>query len=329
MSSDRLAEQLPHLGLDPEAALVYQRLLTGEPATVDELADGTGISLDEVKERVAQLVEAGLAGSVGTDQIAPLPPEAGLKILTARREAELLQATVAAQQAYHEYLRSLQSPVENDVVEIVSGSAIRERIDQAERNVRHEIRRLDSPPHYTPQLANDLELEHLAAGIRYRVVYAQASVALDGYYDANIQPCLDAGEHARVLPEVPVKLSIIDDTMALIGLPIGEADVNHSLIIVRPSSLFSALVGLFDLCWRNALPMQAAGLPAPRLEPVEQRLLALLAAGLTDDAITRKLGVSRRTFFRYLERLQVQAGVGTRFQLGMHAVREGWLDRRL
>ncbi|MGH3735455.1 MAG: LuxR C-terminal-related transcriptional regulator [Micromonosporaceae bacterium] len=58
---------------------------------------------------------------------------------------------------------------------------------------------------------------------------------------------------------------------------------------------------------------------------MERRLLALLAAGAGDETIARTLGVSRRTFFRYLEKLMSRAGATTRFQLAMHATRQGWL----
>jgi DNA-binding CsgD family transcriptional regulator len=37
------------------------------------------------------------------------------------------------------------------------------------------------------------------------------------------------------------------------------------------------------------------------------------------------LGISRRTFFRYLERLMNRTGASTRFQLALHAARENWL----
>jgi DNA-binding CsgD family transcriptional regulator len=200
-----------------------------------------------------------------------------------------------------------------------------ERVEQAERNVHHEVRRLDSPPYYMPGTGNDTELDHLTQGIRYRVVYSQSSLEQDGYLDGNVLPCMKAGELARVLHDVPVKLSVVDDTMALVSLPIGEADTARSLLIVRPSSLFSALVGLFELAWRAALPIMPSGEAGVRLEPIEQRLLALLSAGVADETIIRTLRISRRTFFRYLERLQARAGVNSRFQLGVQAVRTGWL----
>jgi sugar-specific transcriptional regulator TrmB/DNA-binding CsgD family transcriptional regulator len=327
MDADDLPDQLNLLGLDPEATRVYRGLLDGGSAGVDELAETHAMSRDVVHTVIAELIDAGLVGrtSAAGERYAPVPPEAGLKVLTARRESEVNAAMVATLNAYADFRRSRLSPSTDHLVDVVTGPAMLERVEQAERNIHHEVRRLDSPPYYMPGTGNDTEIEHLTRGIRYRVVYSQSSLEQEGYLEGNVLPCMKAGEQARVLHDVPVKLSIVDDTMALVSLPIGEAAVNRSLLIVRPSSLFSALVGLFELAWRAALPIMPSGGAGARLEPIEQRLLALLSAGVADETIIRTLRISRRTFFRYLERLQAHAGVNSRFQLGVQAVRNGWL----
>ena len=327
MDADDLDSHLNLLGLDDEGAQVYRALLGGGSAGVDELAGAQGMSEDAVFKAVAELIDAGLIGrtSAAGDRYAPVSPEAGLKVMTARRESELNAAMVATLNAYADFRRSRLSPSTDHLVDVVTGPAMLERVEQAERNIHHEVRRLDSPPYYMTGTSNETELEHLAEGIRYRVVYSQSSLEQEGYLDGNVLPCMKAGEQARVLHDVPVKLSIMDDTMAMVSLPIGEASVNRSLLIVRPSSLFSALVGLFELAWRAALPIMPSGEAGSRLEPIEQRLLALLSAGVADETIIRTLRISRRTFFRYLERLQARAGVNSRFQLGVQAVRNGWL----
>jgi DNA-binding CsgD family transcriptional regulator len=79
------------------------------------------------------------------------------------------------------------------------------------------------------------------------------------------------------------------------------------------------------MCWHSGLPILPTGAVGARIQPIEQRMLGLLASGLSDDDIVRTLKVSRRTFFRYLERLQAQAGVNSRFQLGVYAAQHGWL----
>ena len=328
MRADDLPSHLNLLGLNDQAAQVYRALLDGGAAGLDELAGTNVLSADEVHKALTELIDAGLVGrtSSADERYAPVAPDAGLKVLTARRESEVNAAMVATLNAYAEFRRTRLSPATDHLVDVVTGPAMLERVEQAERNVNHEIRRLDSPPYYMPSTGNDTELDNLTRGIRYRVVYSQSSLEQEGYLDGNVLPCMKAGEQARVMHDVPVKLSIVDDTMALVALPIGEAAANRALLIVRPSSLLSALVGLFELAWRAALPIMPSGEAGSRLEPIEQRLLALLSAGVADETIIRTLRISRRTFFRYLERLQARAGVNSRFQLGVQAVRSGWLD---
>jgi DNA-binding CsgD family transcriptional regulator/sugar-specific transcriptional regulator TrmB len=323
-----LTDHLTLLGVSAASAQIYRSLLDNGSASLSELAAAHLTSEASIQEALTDLIETGLVGRMGAsgDRFAPVSPEAGLKILIARRESEVNAAMVATLNAYADFRRSRLSPSTDNLVEVVTGPAMLERVEQAERNIRHEVRRLDSPPYYMPSTGNETELDHLAQGIRYRVVYSQSSLEQDGYLDGNVLPCIKAGEHARVLHDVPVKLSVVDDTMALVSLPIGEADTNRSLLLVRPASgLFSALVGLFELAWQAALPIMPTGEAGPRLEPIEQRLLALLSAGVADETIIRTLRISRRTFFRYLERLQARAGVNSRFQLGVQAVRTGWL----
>ena len=55
------------------------------------------------------------------------------------------------------------------------------------------------------------------------------------------------------------------------------------------------------------------------------RMLAMLAAGLKDEAIARYLGVSLRTVRRRVATLMEELGAHTRFQLGSAAERRGLL----
>ena len=130
-----------------------------------------------------------------------------------------------------------------------------------------------------------------------------------------------------MLLHVPVKLMVIDDSMAIVALTAAESDVVHSALILRKCSLLSALVGLWDMCWRAAIPLQLDGSPAETaLEPAEARFLRLLSAGISDEQVATMLGISRRTFFRYLEQMMARTGTVSRFQLATYACRQGWIQ---
>lgn len=57
----------------------------------------------------------------------------------------------------------------------------------------------------------------------------------------------------------------------------------------------------------------------------DSELLELLASGLTDAAIGRRLGVSYRTVQRRVRTLMMRLEAATRFQAGSRAVHRGWL----
>jgi len=66
------------------------------------------------------------------------------------------------------------------------------------------------------------------------------------------------------------------------------------------------------------------GAPAP-VGPGDPVVLALLAAGMKDRAIARRLGVCERTVGRRVAALCRDLGAVTRFQAGAEAARRGWI----
>ena len=326
-SDTERADHLRVLGLSDDEIKVYQHLLRTGPSSITELDEAVPDRAAGIDATLGGLVQAGLARRSGSDhsRYLPVPPDAGLEAMTLRRESELKQARIEVLNAYDEFRRTVHNESTTHLIEVVTGNAIVERIRQIKGGAQREILAIDSPPYYIGG-PNQEEIEHLKRGVSYRVVYSPESVEVPGYLTENILPCVEAGEQARVLPDVPAKLTIIDGSIAFVSMSVRDTDVNRSLLIIRPSSLLTALIGMFELCWRNALPLHASvGAEDDRLEPIERRLLALLATGAADDTIARTLGISRRTFFRYLERLMNRTGASTRFQLALHAARENWL----
>jgi sugar-specific transcriptional regulator TrmB/DNA-binding CsgD family transcriptional regulator len=321
------ADHLRVLGLNDDEIRVYQHLLRTGPSSITELDEAVPDREHSIDSTLSGLVQSGLARRSGSDhsRYLPVPPDAGLEAMTLRRESELKQARIEVLNAYDEFRRTVHNESTTHLIEVVTGSAIVERIHQIKGGAQREILAIDSPPYYIGG-PNQEEIDHLKRGVAYRVVYSPESVEVPGYLTENILPCVEAGEQARVLPDVPAKLTIIDGSIGYVSMSVRDTDVNRSLLIIRPSSLLTALIGMFELCWRNALPLHASvGSEDDRLEPIERRLLALLATGAADDTIARTLGISRRTFFRYLERLMNRTGASTRFQLALHAARENWL----
>ncbi|MFJ2841719.1 helix-turn-helix transcriptional regulator [Streptomyces griseofuscus] len=327
MSDDDLLAHLHCLGLAArEAGLYLAMLRTGRTAAV-ELAEHLGWKPDVAEQSLGRLVEIGLAAACAPDrsEAVPVDPTIALDHLSHTRAAELRRAQTSAANAYRDYRRSVCPQVTDDLVEVVTGAQIADRIRHAERTVESQVLRFDSPPYHIPASANPVEVENLQRGVEYRVVYSKSAVQNHAYYAANIKACIAAGEQARVLPTVPVKLTIFDRRLAIVSMSFVEAEVNNSLLLVSPSSLLSALTGLFETSWRSAFPMHFSDRVPSALRPIHVRMLELLGAGVSDETIAELLGISRRTLSRNLEQLSQRAGTVTRFQLALYAVRNGWI----
>ncbi|MFG2332565.1 LuxR family transcriptional regulator [Streptomyces sp. NPDC048604] len=329
--NERLGEALRLLGVGPGAVRVYLALLEQAPAPLGAVGAAAGLEGPELTAAYRELADAGLASAAeeGGEVVAPVPPAAGLEILARHRAAELEESRIAVGGAFESFRRQRLAAYNDDLVEVVTGEAIGPRMRHAWASAREQIRQLESPPYFPQPGATDDALATLARGVTQRVVYSRASLEEPGRLEETVEPCIEAGEQARVLPSVPVKLLIIDEAYALVSLSIREADVLNTMLVVQPCGLFSALVALFEQTWQNALPFHG-GTPRPSgapagLSPADRRLLRLLAGGASDEVVARELGVSRRTFFRRLQILMARLGAANRFQLALQAQRKGWL----
>ncbi|MEU2672592.1 LuxR family transcriptional regulator [Streptomyces sp. NPDC007164] len=327
MTNARLGEALRLLGIGHEAGRVYLALLDLAPAPLSAIAAAAGLDGADLDTAYGALVDAGLAGAAegGGDVVAPVPPAAGLEILARHRAAEVEESRITVGGAFDSFRRQRLAAYNDNLVEVVTGDAIGPRIRQAWASARDQIRQFESPPYFPLAEATDDALATLARGVTQRVVYSRESLEHPGHLKDVIEPCIKAGEQARVLPSVPVKLVIIDEAYALVSLSIREADVHNTMLIVQPCGLLSALMALFEQSWHNALPFHGHTTRPGGLRPADRRLLWLLAGGAADDVIARELGISRRTLFRRLQILMARLGAANRFQMALQAQRNGWL----
>jgi len=130
------------------------------------------------------------------------------------------------------------------------------------------------------------------------------------------------GEDARVLAELPVKLIIGDDRTALL-VPEPERVGSEGSLVVHRSGLLNAFVGVFETLWTLGVPISPAG--EMQLSERDRTIITLMAAGVTDEAIARRLRLSRRTVVRRITALLDRLGATTRFQAGVQAANRGWL----
>ncbi|WP_099904401.1 LuxR C-terminal-related transcriptional regulator [Streptomyces sp. TLI_171] len=209
------------------------------------------------------------------------------------------------------------------MVEPVEGQdALRHRAEQLQLGAQQEVLAIDCPPYFDSPTDNPIEFQLLARGVECRVLYDAPGLESSTRMDF-VMRCVEAGEQARSLPSVRMKMLVADRRCAMIPLSF-EATESTAALWIRPSPPLTALVTCFDLLWERATPLAAARATG-ELDDRDRELLALLAAGAKDAAIARSLGLTPRTMTRRIAQLMTELNARTRFQGGLQAARRGRL----
>lgn len=326
------------LGLTPEETLAYSELVAMPSASVADLAaalSAFGTSLGDAHRLLRRLEEHGLAARITGDErrFAAAPPAIALGALLARRQDEVRHAEVELSRLEEVYRVSAAGRGPTDVVDVIRGAdAVRHRFEQLQLGARESVDAFVRPPVIvTSSQENSAEDQAVARGVRYRVVVERGmlenqSVTVEEAVDAT-----EAGEEVRFARSVPLKLIVVDRRLALMPLT-SSGDVVGALL-VRESTLLDALRALFENVWDQATPLLlgTSGLTgdvAHQVDDDDARVLGLMLAGLTDQAVAKQLGTSLRTVQRRVRALMDLAEVETRVQLGWHAALNGWVRPR-
>ncbi|MER6998970.1 helix-turn-helix domain-containing protein [Streptomyces sp. NPDC000410] len=335
-SGDHAAHALAALGVPADDEFLYRTLLTRPGSTVAELAAATGWDAARVRRRTRSLETRGMLTRVPSRPVrfAPAPPDVVTEVLALQRQEEIERARLAAASLTEEF-RCGQRIGSGLPVQVLSGrDAIAQRFFQTQQSTREEVLILDRPPYVAQPAEQQTSVQRrlMRRGVRYRTIYARQSFDSPEQLGLCRELAL-LGEDSRVLDEVPLKLVIADRRVALVPFAL---PTEREVMVLQSSALLDALVVFFEMLWQRAVPMWPtatrpdsgrpdSGRPdgEQALSGEDEQLLALSAAGLTDRAIARRLGVAQRTVERRMRRIMNLLGARTRFQAGLQAAHQG------
>ncbi|MDL4813199.1 hypothetical protein [Actinomadura opuntiae] len=316
-------------GIVPDELLdLYTRLLRMDGCPHAEAAD-----LLDGADQVEALLSAGMAlvrssGPGLPPHLVPTPPDLALQ----GRLADLSRRMVAEQERLlagqrrmaetHPWSTSAGGSSDQLVQVIVD----REQIGRIARGLissaRHEWLTLDNQSVERPmdELTAIPPPPAFEGHVRCRAIYESATadhpVGLK-----TIQVAVEAGEEARLLPRIGMKMKLADDAVAL--LPLTPTGMTGALLIRSPV-IIGALREYFEFLWERAAPFGAAAADSPLTAP-QRQVLNMLVEGLTDVQMARRAGVSVSTIRRHSTAIRNMLGHDHYFAAGAAAVRRGWI----
>ncbi|MGW1799049.1 helix-turn-helix domain-containing protein [Streptomyces sp. NPDC001984] len=319
---------------------VYRLLVTTGRATVADVVQRMALPHGETVRVLDALTAMGLASHTdGTPRVyRAVPPDVALLPRIKSGADALDLARVEAARLIETYQDTMRRHNAGQLLEVITGAeALRQHLRQIQTNARDEMLWFCKAQYVAmPSGTNTEEFEALARGVRYRVLYEKPFFDDEGTVE-NVVAGVRAGETARAVPHLPLRLAVADRSVAIFPLvpggPNGSPD-EPTTALVRDSNLLSALIALFESYWDDAVPLNVDDTgtletdetdPSAPLSPTDRKILSLLVAGVADKAIASQMGLSRRTVQRHIQRMMERAGAGTRMQLAWQAARRGWL----
>ncbi|MGW5644247.1 helix-turn-helix transcriptional regulator [Saccharopolyspora sp. NPDC003752] len=317
------------LAADSDQGRVYRALTTRGRLHREFLAHDTGLAPAAVRKALRELAELDLVVEVGrgTDLWEAAPPVQAMSMVLREEESrrlKLWQVGAELDRLYHQARSGTGcsrhvEPVEHPARLIMLTTRLQDKATE-------QVRWLDRPPYYSKphhfRAQEEIQAGRMAAGVRYRTIYSQ-NVYDDPELFAAMTRMADLGENVRLLSELPVKLTIGDDQIALLVPEPDRTGLDGSLV-VHASGLLNALCGLFETLWTLAMPV-STGTEQDQLSDRDRSIIMLMAAGATDETIARRLHLSRRTVVRRIAALLDRLGTTTRFQAGVQAAKRGLL----
>ncbi|MCX5095127.1 LuxR C-terminal-related transcriptional regulator [Streptomyces sp. NBC_00365] len=319
----------------------YRILVTMSNASAGDFAIRSDATVAEAEQTLEALTAKGLASHTdGSPRLyRATPPDVALMPRLKRNADALDQARATATALLDTYRDTMRRRDAGELIEVITGAdALRQHLFRIQADTRDEMLWFCKAQYVAmPSGSNQAEFEALARGVRYRALYEKAFFDDEGAVD-NVIEGVRAGEVARAVPHLPLRLAVSDRAIAICPLvpggPYGSPE-EPTAALVRDSSLLAALIALFERYWDDAVPLRVddsgtvSGTDgtsgADSLSSTDRRLLSLLVAGVTDKAIASQMGLSRRTVQRHIQQLMTFAGAATRMQLAWQAARRDWV----
>ncbi|MDH6116769.1 DNA-binding CsgD family transcriptional regulator/sugar-specific transcriptional regulator TrmB [Kitasatospora sp. GAS204A] len=329
---------LASLGLDVASEAVYRAMLAHPQDDVAALVQRLGVSEDSVRQALDTLSELALLRPSHERQgeLRAVSPDVGMEILMARQQAELaaqqlrIEASrAAAAQLIAEYAELRPASTHPGVEQLVGLDQIRDRLVTVGRELHTEVMTFAPGGGHTEAdiaAAKPLDQDLLDRGIRMRTVYLD-SVRNSPATVEYVNWLAGLGGEVRTVPALPTRMIVADRTTAII--PVSGDDAAAGAVVLTGHGTLAALCALFESVWAGAQPLgEAAPKGTNGLSPQEATAIRLLADGLTDEAIAKRLGVSHRTARRLATELMERLGARSRFEAGVRSVQHGWLPGR-
>ncbi|MEU6873856.1 helix-turn-helix transcriptional regulator [Streptomyces sp. NPDC046751] len=315
---------------------IYRHFLRNPGTTTDHLHLLLHTTSASARAHVERLQKLGLLHPEEPDlRVFPTDPEIAVAHLIDLRLHALHQEFQRVTRSRHviDGLRAEQNtrkPPAAGIEQLEGLAQIRNRIDDLAFFAREEILSVEPYTKLSPEniaRSRPLDLRCLRRGVKIRNVVIRDALR-DPATAAYLKELAGHGAMIRVTERGAERLLVYDRKAALV--PLDPHDTSRGALLAHRSGLVCNIIALFEKIWDQAADLaQAEGeaeeAPDDRLSETEHRVLVSMCSVGKDEAGARELGVSVRTYRRYVAELMQTLGAASRAHAALLARERGWI----
>ncbi|MDT0444347.1 helix-turn-helix transcriptional regulator [Streptomyces johnsoniae] len=333
-------------GVSKSEEMVYRHFLRHPNSAAGNLHLSLDIAQETAQEALGRLLHLRLLRPGDPPELlTPADPETAVARLTQLRLRHLYQEVQHITTSHH-VVAALRAETRPGRAPAATGGTVRpdaippvehlgglhevtSRMEDLTFFARDEILSADpwaAAPAGHARHAQALDLRALRRGVKRRMVVPAAALD-DRPTLARLAELVAHGARIRVVAEVPAHAVVYDRRAALLPQDPGEA--GHEALLVHGEVLLAGVVALFEKTWEQAedvpLELRRPVDEEAGLSPVELQVLTLMCTVGKDETGARDLGVSVRTYRRYVADVMRRLGASTRAQAALLARERGWI----
>jgi len=254
---------LQALGLTERESKVYLALVSRNGALPTEIPALSSVPRAKVYETLSRLLELGLVIEM---------PAGGRKRYEALRPDHAIDHLLLNQRADYERKRELGGQLAQNLLALYEANRggpnpfdyftamknpaqIIRRFDELQMQAKEEILVFNKAPYVVPERVNQVELDALKRGVKYRGIY-EASETLNGAALERINLFVRAGEQARVHADLAIKLAVFDRKVSLFQLIDPFSPEHRTALVVEHPGMAEAFYKCFEKYWLEATALE-------------------------------------------------------------------------
>lgn len=327
---------LAGIGITAIPERVYRFLLAHPGTPPADVASRIAADRDTVEAAIQTLLGSQLIRFTARGGLQAVDPAVGIERLVEQRLTALneqLRAVADTRGSVSELAALRQMQAEGgetlDIEKVEGLDEVRDRLEDLAFFAHHEVLSAQPGAVLTLEMieaARPLDLRCLRRGVTLRTV-AHAEAVRDKQITDYVLELISLGAGIRLVDHPMERMVVFDRTVAVV--PFDPGSSTRGALVVRQPGLVASMVALFERTWERATDARTmVGTPAEAgtaPSELERRVLRLLLETDTDEVGARQLGVSVRTYRRYVADLLARLGASSRFQAAAHAKDRGWI----